>query len=305
MTIEQLRYFLAAAQYSNYSKAAEKLFVHQSTVSRAIASIEEELGAPVFIRMKYSLELTKVGRLLREEALPIIESFDGMITHVKTLSESMTGTISLLSPNVYVPILSNAYAHFQAKYPQIEFLVDSCSYGKLSSVYDSVVDGAVDLGITFSMNMPEDTSAVSVMKLMTEKQLLVVPIDHPLAQCRSVQTIEIVNSTFLVSDHMGKSWIRSMAKLLQTPERGNQILHCSGETLLLQFTSGMGITMMPVLFAGQDETIFKRLELEDIDTSFDVLLFWKKSITNPSLVPFLDSLRSFPPALQPSQTYLV
>ena len=49
MTIEHLRYFLAAAKYLNMSKAADSLYIHQSTLSRCIAGMEEELGAKLFI----------------------------------------------------------------------------------------------------------------------------------------------------------------------------------------------------------------------------------------------------------------
>lgn len=68
MELEQLRIFLAVADSGSFSEAARRLYISHSTVSRAIASLEEELGCPLVRRSNHVLGLTRAGELLTEEA---------------------------------------------------------------------------------------------------------------------------------------------------------------------------------------------------------------------------------------------
>lgn len=59
MTLQRLRYFIAAAQQRNFTRAAEQCFISQPALSRAIAELEEEMGCVLFIRGKRSVSLTR------------------------------------------------------------------------------------------------------------------------------------------------------------------------------------------------------------------------------------------------------
>lgn len=74
MTFQQLYYLLEVEKTASFSKAAEKLFVTQSTISNAIASIEKEVGGPIFIRGKKALVLTPAGEDILAHAKRICES---------------------------------------------------------------------------------------------------------------------------------------------------------------------------------------------------------------------------------------
>lgn len=78
MKISSLRYFITVAKYESFTKAADRLFVSQPTLSRTIQELEEELGSQLFIRERQSLKLTVAGagaRLL-PEAVEIVERCD-------------------------------------------------------------------------------------------------------------------------------------------------------------------------------------------------------------------------------------
>ena len=64
MTLKQITYFQAVCAKGNISSAAEELFVSRSVISRAIAELEEEFGAPLFARSKNGVTLTESGHIL-------------------------------------------------------------------------------------------------------------------------------------------------------------------------------------------------------------------------------------------------
>lgn len=76
MDAEKLRVFLAVARCGSISEAARRLYVSHSTVSRAIAALEEELGAELFVRSNRNCTLTPAGAVLREEAEKLLAAFE-------------------------------------------------------------------------------------------------------------------------------------------------------------------------------------------------------------------------------------
>ena len=68
MDLRTLRYFLAVAREENMSRAAEQLHVTQPTLSKALRTLEDELGKKLFTRHSFSIALTEEGALLRNRA---------------------------------------------------------------------------------------------------------------------------------------------------------------------------------------------------------------------------------------------
>ena len=74
ITLQQLTYFLAAAEHGSFCAAAESLFMAQPSLSEQIRRLEAELGVPLFARAGPRLELTEAGRLLRPHAERTLEA---------------------------------------------------------------------------------------------------------------------------------------------------------------------------------------------------------------------------------------
>lgn len=73
MKIEQLERFLVVADCLNFTTAADQLYVGQSTISRQIAALEDELGVTLLIRGPRSVELTEAGRVMQEEGVKLLK----------------------------------------------------------------------------------------------------------------------------------------------------------------------------------------------------------------------------------------
>lgn len=300
MTIEHLRYFLAAAKFLNMSRAADSLYIHQTTLSRCIAGLEEELGAQLFVRMKYSLQLTAAGMLLRDEAEPVVERYQHMLTRVRESAIGTAGHLILQSPQTYFQMLADAYRSFVLKNPRAELSIDVCPFSKMDFVCDCVLSGAADLGITFSQNLPTDMSNLEVYRIYTEHLLLTVPETHRLANEKTVRLSDLRDERLLIADHLGKGFLNTLYSVLDSSANSVNFIHSSsGETMLLQFTAGLGITFMPALIGGRNGENFRALEFTDVPNDFDVFLVWRKNSSNPILPLFLEELRAFPAQLHP------
>nr|MCR5843850.1 LysR family transcriptional regulator [Oscillospiraceae bacterium] len=93
MEIRTLRYFLAVAREENMSRAAEQLHVTQPTLSKALKSLEDELGKKLFLRHSFSIALTEEGELLRSRAEDLISMADKIEQEFSSLDDITGGDI--------------------------------------------------------------------------------------------------------------------------------------------------------------------------------------------------------------------
>ena len=87
MEIQALRYFYAVAKTENMTRAAAQLHVSQSTISRQLKALEEELGQKLFIRHSFSIELTQQGRRLQDQAQDLLMMADKIEHEFRTWDE--------------------------------------------------------------------------------------------------------------------------------------------------------------------------------------------------------------------------
>ena len=89
MDSEKLRIFLTVARCGSISEAARRLYVSHSTVSRAVAALEEELDAELFVRSNRNCVPTPAGELLKAEAEKIIAAMDEAAEKVRNAAQDI------------------------------------------------------------------------------------------------------------------------------------------------------------------------------------------------------------------------
>ncbi|KAI4440155.1 LysR family transcriptional regulator [Schaedlerella arabinosiphila] len=96
MTIAQIKYFLAILEYSNFSNAAEEMYISQSSLSKQIKSLENELGITLFARSNNKVSLSPGGKLFYKYAKIISENYENLRREISALKEDApAGDVSL------------------------------------------------------------------------------------------------------------------------------------------------------------------------------------------------------------------
>lgn len=177
MEMRTLRYFVVTAQELNITRAAEKLNMSQPPLSNQIKSLEEELGAQLFVRGKRRLQLTDAGSLLYRRAVQILELADKTKTEFETLGEGLSGTISLSMVEGRAPFLAARWiAGFRDEFPMVRY---SLWNGSSDDALDRLQKGLADLAL---IAVPYDTEHLHALKVGSEPWVAIIPRDHPLAE---------------------------------------------------------------------------------------------------------------------------
>ena len=123
--LNTLAQFVAVAQQHNFSRAAERLGMPQSTLSRRISLLEKQLGRQLLSRTTRRVELTEAGRQYYEQVLPIIEEVRRVHDQLKASHHAPGGTLRLsVAADFACEALSPLLPEFSARYPNIDFVID-------------------------------------------------------------------------------------------------------------------------------------------------------------------------------------
>src|SRR6516162_3226688 len=120
MELRHLRYFIAAAEEENVSRAALKLHVSQPGISRQIRDLEDEIGFQLFERSAKSLKLTEAGKLFLAEAKSVLQRADEAVKKAKAVAENAGGQLHVgYAPSLTVKILPPSLRAFQAQFSKV------------------------------------------------------------------------------------------------------------------------------------------------------------------------------------------
>src|SRR5687768_15461998 len=124
MELHQLRYFVAVAQSGNFSRAAERCFVSQPSLSQQIQKLERQLKRPLFHRLGRKAVLTDGGRLLLDKAMKILAGVEDAERRLRSGEEAQGGRLSIGAiPTIAPYVLPGTLQKFAASSPAAELII--------------------------------------------------------------------------------------------------------------------------------------------------------------------------------------
>jgi DNA-binding transcriptional LysR family regulator len=168
LTLQQLTYFLAAADRGSFSAAAESLHMAQPSLSEQVRRLEAELGVDLFARVGRGLELTEAGRLLRPEAERTLAAAREAAESVREVRELVGGTVAFGTfGSAHHYLLGGLVQDFRARHPHVRVRV----VGQNSAeVADAVRDGHLEAAL---VALPIEDRGLSVRPAFREEWLYV------------------------------------------------------------------------------------------------------------------------------------
>jgi LysR family hydrogen peroxide-inducible transcriptional activator len=241
-----LEHFVVLARTRNFTRAAEELNMSQSSLSRSIQRLEEQMNQSLFDRRPREVILTDAGELLLEKAKAILREVDDLffaISQVGRKSRIRLGVIPTIAPYFLPEFLE----YFCESFPEIGVTV-------LEDTTDHLIrrceHGEIDLVI---LSLPVDASHLQVEPLFEEELLLVLPAGHALAKGKKVKMealadypFVMLNEAHCLADSIA-SFCRRKSVQPVTIERTSQLI-----TVQELVALGHGVSIVPAMASKLD-----------------------------------------------------
>ncbi|MBQ2876103.1 MAG: LysR family transcriptional regulator [Clostridia bacterium] len=184
MELLQLKYFCDAAECENFSRTAEKYRVPTSNISQTVKRLEAELGVKLFRRTANRISLSDEGRVFYDGAKRALSSLDGAIRSLSDRDGEVLGEIKLLI-RTHRRTTTLAIERFKNAYPKVQISINHDT-GAVYSDYNFIISDGTEQKEQYTREL-----------LLTEKMVLAVEKNHPLAAKRRVSLSELSEESFI------------------------------------------------------------------------------------------------------------
>lgn len=285
MNIFQIECFLALAKSLNFTQTSEEMYITQPTLSRNIASLEQEIGAQLLIRNTKSVELTPAGEAFAQRAAKIVEQYHRGIEDAR---QAKSGTIGLIKLGVQQDSFEISAVRlvtaFRRKHPEIQLQIRTMSNSRLVQKLNAGELDVIVSGGDVNLDNP------GKLVLVERQECAVFPVDHPFAERESVTMKELKDENFVA---MSPSFSTSGHYLLlkYAAEAGFKpnIVSVveSIPAVLMQVACGTGIAVLYKELSITSRGMLKFVPIEGLPT-YKRRLLWDNDSKNPALHAFVE-----------------
>ena len=287
MELRTLRYFLAAAQEENITKAADILHVTQPTLSRQMMDLERELGVTLMLRGKNGLTLTDDGIFFRQRAQEIVELADRLEKSFVERQNNISGMVVIgASETVGSQTLARLIKEFSGKYPAVQFTLYNET---VDNIKDRLNKGLVDIGLLLE---PVDVTKFDYVRLSQQDTWgLLVRDDHPLTEEESLTADDVAPYPLILPlrDNIRVEiihWLGRDEKELTIP-----LFYTLLSNAALMVAEGLGCAFcMDGALAIRSDPRLRFIPLEPRRVTHSVLVWKKNKIFSPATSLFIQEI---------------
>src|SRR5215471_10830047 len=177
MELRHLRYFVAAAEAQNVSRAALKLHVSQPALSRQIHDLEEELGFALFERSAKSVHLTEAGRAFLTEARAVLQRADDAVKTARAVAVGGGELHVGYAPSPTARVLPRALRAFHVEFPKVKVKLHDLSSEEMLA---GIREGGLALALMVRPNK-KLLQGLAFEEVARDSMCLAVPPNHQYA----------------------------------------------------------------------------------------------------------------------------
>lgn len=307
MHLNQLKYFVSAAQYQSFTKAAEFHFITQTAITQQIKALEDTLSFALFDRRKRPVELTPAGLVFYREARSILARAEAAVARAAEAATGISGSLRIGYEKGYErSALSDHLRSFHRACPNI---LITCFREDTDTLAGMLRADELDIIFSWdSTGLSMETDIVSRLNLRSPLYLAVYD-SHPFAARETIERKELKDERILFMSPSSRGDSRGDAEYLKLYEQAGfkpKILLKSNdiESILMMVAAEEGVSILPAYSVAKltnaDQLVFIPL-LGEAEHE-DIRMMWKEGCGNRAVDCFVSFMESQSP--QPASSLL-
>lgn len=274
MEIRTLRSFVEVVRQGGFSKAAKVVFATQSTVSKAVKQLEDELGMPLLDRLAQGSRLTAAGEIVYRRALRLLAERDDLLAELEALRGLRRGVLHLgLPPVGSSTLFAPLFARYRQKYPEVELRLIEHGSARLEQ---HLLAGEIELAAALLPLSDE----LDWQEVRREPLVVMLPPGHPLAGRAKLTMGELRASPFLLFE---QGFALNRIVLAACRRHGFEPT-VSARSAQLDFlvelvAAGVGVAFLPRMLAQsytQRSVTLRPVRIDEPDTDWHLVMAWRK-----------------------------
>ena len=292
MELRHLRYFVSVAEDLNFSRAAERLHVAQSALSRQVQDLEGEIGVQLFVRDKRGIVLTAAGKAFLADARKLITNSTEAVETARRAARGEVGRLEI----GYIGALSDGLIprlirKFRARSPDVDVTLHAM---RPASQVEALQEEEIELGF-IGMPFADLQARLSFEVFRRDRLVVALPAGHPLAKRRTVRLVDLAAERFIFLTRAGTpvfyDWLMQLChgagfhpNIVQEVE--------SGQTAVELVAAGSGVALFPETAQRQLHGDMSFHPLAGKVPRFEYAVAWRRADPSPALRAFLELLRA-------------
>lgn len=287
MNFVALTTFLTVAELASFSRAAERLHIAQPAVSQQIKRLERELGTPLLLRSTRRVQLTAAGEMLLPRAREILAEADRAQAEIRLLSQGLAGRVAVgFVGTATYDLLPRIARSVRAHLPDIELQL----YGEqlAPALLAGLASRTIDLAVTRD---PAPAAEVRLQPLRSERFVVALPADHPLASGDGVELADLRDATFVThpSGHRSVTYNAVMRACEQAGFQPSEVIEVRETATLVTFVAaGIGVALVPAPVRSLALAGVEFRELVDVHPTSELALARRQEEPSPALTRVVD-----------------
>ncbi len=244
MELHQLQYVVEVANQKNFTRAADKINVSQSTLSQQIGKLEDELGVKLFDRNSRTVGLTQVGEDFINQAKILLDNLEKSKQIVQEYKGLLKGTLRIgVIASLGRIDFANLMTEFCRQYPDVKLeIVQAGTYGLLEKLASKSID------IAFVILPADDQYRdISFRHLAYDEFILALPPSHRFAGKPTIDLAEVAEEKFIFHPATDRMFFLCMEACVNAGFHPNIVCESNhSPTCLSLISAGMGIGFFPL-----------------------------------------------------------
>ncbi|MFI0454569.1 LysR family transcriptional regulator [Actinomadura sp. 6N118] len=286
MELQQMRYVVAVAETSNFTRAAEQCLVVQSALSHQIARLERELGAKLFERTSRRVRLTPAGEAFLPAARQALDAAERARAEVAAAAGEIRGSLTIGAiPTVTAVDLPAALKQFHLRHRKVRISLRS---GASEDLIERVRQGTMDVAF---LGLPLDVRPKGVRgrELARGELVAVVAPGHPLADMEHVDLHRLADEPFVDFPAGSAGRVQSDEAFAAAGVRREVAFEISAPDFMARLIrQGLGIGMLPAAFVSNLPDL-PTVRVRDAPARIEHLI-WSRFQPSPAAAAFLSEL---------------
>lgn len=236
-----MRCFLVLAEELHFARAADRLHIDQSPLSRTIKELEEDLGALLFVRNTRSTRLTRAGKVFLEHAPRVFAALDQARTSVQAVAAGFRGQLCIaLSDGITPSRLASLMALSRQEAPDVTIRLSEVP---LSQQIKGLHEGLYDAGFAQSADVGDGILATPAW---SDAVHVAVPARHPLLAYERIPLAEVLRYPLVMGDsHFCEGYCRHIDHILRGVDQEPMVVERvkSFDLMMVMVASGFALAL--------------------------------------------------------------